>query len=162
MIAAEDALRSFRLLRSSPHSQEVSSSSNGSLPSSVTPRLSSPGRGAKEPYERGLGRGDRSVKRCARVVGDGGAFGSRRREWILELRVGVISSREMWCATGTTSNLCSLLCRGDGTVESAVPAITATWLEWMAQLWRRHRDRTLHCSISSPIRIFAHVHLALV
>lgn len=127
VVVAEDSLGSFRFLWAVPHSQGFSSSSNDggvSLPSSVTLVLSSSGPAAEGRRERGLlfeGRGDSWAKRCARVVGDGGAFGSRRREWRLGLRVGMISSREMWCATGTISSLRALLCIGDGMVESLVP-----------------------------------------
>jgi hypothetical protein len=127
VVVADDSLRSFRSRWTAPHSQGFSSSSNDdgvSLPSSVTPGVSSSGPAAEGRCERGLlleGRGDSWAKRCARVVGDGGAFGSRRREWRLGLRVGMISSREMWCATGTISSLRALLCIGDGMVESLVP-----------------------------------------
>jgi hypothetical protein len=150
VVVAEDSLSSFLFLWTVPHSQGVSSSGNNdgvSLPSSVTPGLSSSGPAAEGRRERRLlferrgdswvkrcarvvgdggafgsrRRGDSWAKRCVRVVGDGGAFGSRRREWRLGLRVGMISSREMWCATGTISSLRALLCIGDGMVESLVP-----------------------------------------
>lgn len=55
--------------------------------------------------------------------------------------------------------MCSLVYRRrDGGVART---LNGTCSEYMGRLQRRHIDHTLHCSISSPIRILAHVHLTL-
>ncbi len=97
--AGEDESNSSWLFSMIPVSHGVSSPANDdgdSVSSSVAPGISS----SEKPTESGLvitDRGDRAVRRLVRVFGEGGAFGSRRRERMSAVRMGKVSACETSC-----------------------------------------------------------------